>query len=325
MTGRWRRQGRRAPVILTYQRVRPAPKRDPYGMSVTPEHLREQLAVLAASGRPVLDLTDLARRHAEGRVPPGAVAVTFDGGYAQTADAARILADLDLPATVFVTSHWLGAAAPWWDQLADLLLSESTLPDSVEVRIGERAYDIALGPPPGPVHDTWRHGDRPVPTPRHLAFDAIWTLLMAAARDEREEAVAKLDAALGPAPAVDDHRLLGAEELVAIRSRAPVSIGSHTASHLSLPRVPHRPRETEIAGARRGLEEIAGRPIAAIAYPYGHVDADIAAAARHNDHVVGVTRRAAPVVAGDDVMRLPRLAVGDWTGEELTRRLAAAG
>ena len=113
--------------VLMYHRVA-AVETDPYGQAVHPERFREQLAALREQ-HDVLSLEDLVRGLHERDYPDGAVAVTFDDGYADTLDTAcPAAAALDVPVHVFVTTGPIEAGAPvfWWDELAALAVPRAT-------------------------------------------------------------------------------------------------------------------------------------------------------------------------------------------------------
>ncbi len=98
--------------ILTYHRVNDRHPGD--RMTVHPFAFREQMELLAASGRPVLRLAEaLGRLRGLGPpLPRGAVAITFDDGYRDNLEcAAPVLARLGLPATVFLVTERMGAEA----------------------------------------------------------------------------------------------------------------------------------------------------------------------------------------------------------------------
>lgn len=122
-TGRWltsRVQGRA--LILGYHRVWAAAD-DPHDLCVSPAHFAAQMAILRREAHP-LSLSELVSRWRAGRLPPRAVAVTFDDGYLDTLTTALpVLARESVPATVFVMTGCLGAA-PWWDAGAPLVDAE---------------------------------------------------------------------------------------------------------------------------------------------------------------------------------------------------------
>ncbi len=114
-TGRWLRS-RFTPhgLILGYHRVAEAGACAP-GMSVSPAHLAEQLDVVRRHCRPV-SLNELVHGLAEENLPPQAVAVTFDDGYAEVLQRAKpLLESYGIPATAFVVTGRLGRAFAWDD------------------------------------------------------------------------------------------------------------------------------------------------------------------------------------------------------------------
>ena len=110
-------------VILLYHRVADLPS-DPQLMAVTPRHFAEHLEVIRQSCRP-LRLHDLGEA-----LPDRSVVVTFDDGYADNLHHAKpLLAAHDVPATVFVTSGYVGSDREfWWDDLERILLETPSLP-----------------------------------------------------------------------------------------------------------------------------------------------------------------------------------------------------
>jgi peptidoglycan/xylan/chitin deacetylase (PgdA/CDA1 family) len=96
--------------ILTYHRVNDHHPTDRLTVSVAA--FRAQMERLVAEGRPVVPLRRmLPGLRGEAPVPEGAVAITFDDGYADNfTDALPILDRLRLPATFFVATGLMGTA-----------------------------------------------------------------------------------------------------------------------------------------------------------------------------------------------------------------------
>ena len=126
-------------IILMYHRVADETC-DPWGLCVAPRHFEQQMEVLRKSFS-VTPICQLAVFLAEGKVPRGSVAITFDDGYADNVHAAKtILERHELPATLFVVSKYVGGQIEfWWDELDRLLLQPGTLPDRFELNIGGRS------------------------------------------------------------------------------------------------------------------------------------------------------------------------------------------
>lgn len=83
--------------------------------SIAPAVFRAQMEALVAAGCPVLPLGAVADALEDGSsLPPDAVAITFDDGFLDFAEqAAPVLRDLGLPATVFLPTAKLGGREDW--------------------------------------------------------------------------------------------------------------------------------------------------------------------------------------------------------------------
>jgi peptidoglycan/xylan/chitin deacetylase (PgdA/CDA1 family) len=99
--------------ILTYHRVNEHHPDD--RMTVHPRSFLQQMEHLAASGRPVLRLSEaVARLSGAGpALSAGSVALTFDDGYRDNLEsAAPVLERFGFSATVFLVTRHMGAPAP---------------------------------------------------------------------------------------------------------------------------------------------------------------------------------------------------------------------
>jgi peptidoglycan/xylan/chitin deacetylase (PgdA/CDA1 family) len=84
-------------------------------LSVTAEQLRSLLGHVARSGHRVVSLRELL----EGLPEPNRIALTFDDGFTSVArGAAPVLAELGMPATLFLTTGFLGKDNRWPSQPA---------------------------------------------------------------------------------------------------------------------------------------------------------------------------------------------------------------
>lgn len=70
-----------------------------------------------------------------------------------------------------------------------------------------------------------------------------------------------------------------------------MTLGSHTATHASLPDVDPDPRATELRASRAWLESLTGAPVDLFAYPFGNRDAAGEAAARAAGYRAACTAR----------------------------------
>lgn len=255
-------------VVLVYHRVAET-RDDPYGQAVRPETFARHLERLARE-HPIRPLRDLVER----RYEDGAVAITFDDGYADNLTEALPIA-ATLPVTVFVTVEALGNGRFWWDEIAGLK------PD-LRARLHARLKGL-----PG---------------------------------RERRGCLATLARKDGS----DRGRPLTLDELRDLASRPGVEIGAHTLSHPSLARLPAVEQERELAGGRARLEELLGRPVTLLAYPFGK-PGDVSEAteslARRAGYRAAFTTVPRRLVPSSPRFALPRLTVHEWPAEALAKRV----
>jgi peptidoglycan/xylan/chitin deacetylase (PgdA/CDA1 family) len=133
-------------AILTYHSL------DSSGsvISISPAAFRAQMQWLASSGIPVLPLE-------QAWLQPGSIAITFDDGYANfLGEALPILDAHGFPATVFLSSAFLGKQNSWLDQQPGIprleILSRGDARDLVRrgVRFGAHGvhhHNLARLPP----------------------------------------------------------------------------------------------------------------------------------------------------------------------------------
>ncbi|HVW20370.1 MAG TPA: polysaccharide deacetylase family protein [Opitutaceae bacterium] len=312
-------------VILLYHRISEV-RPDPQWLAVAPSRFREQLAVLREIASPI-SMSQLADGLAAGKLPPRAVAVTFDDGYRDNLEAAKpALENFGVPATVFVASGYTaGGREFWWDEVERAFLEPGELPPRVEFDLGDKTAAFELGEArrytaqEAARHAGWNVTAANYPTRRHEIYGQVCELLRGETIERRERALQGLRAAAGLAEAAprETHGILDAEGVGRLARGGLVEVGAHTVNHPRLATLPPSDQEYEIEAGKRALERILGLPVAGLAYPFGdRADYDhhcIAAAARSG------YRWACANVAGVAWVRsgryeLPRILVRDWDG-----------
>jgi peptidoglycan/xylan/chitin deacetylase (PgdA/CDA1 family) len=97
-------------LILTYHAVEPGPAPLCLDRALFSEHLD----CLEECGARVLTISQLAAALRAGQIPGRAVAITFDDGFASVAhEAAPLLLERGIPATVFCVAGYLGKQNDW--------------------------------------------------------------------------------------------------------------------------------------------------------------------------------------------------------------------
>jgi peptidoglycan/xylan/chitin deacetylase (PgdA/CDA1 family) len=292
-------------VILGYHRVADGP--DPYQMSVSPERFGEQLAMLARLARP-MRLEELPTLLADARLPRRAVAVTFDDGYADTLHIAQpLLAQVGIPATVFVVSGAIGREL-WWDRLDRLVTLASESGRAFTLPVGQSTF-------------TWGERSRGSVASLRRAVYLELRPLEAPARDAALDRLSEVLAADEQQSSVGLRRVLTDAELHHLAASDLVRIGAHTVTHPPLSQLnPSRQRE-EIAGSRRALESLLGRPVTSFSYPFGDRAPGTAALVREAGYVCACQSRNAVVWRRTDRFALPRFWVPNWDGPRFGRWL----
>jgi peptidoglycan/xylan/chitin deacetylase (PgdA/CDA1 family) len=282
---------------------------DPFRLCVPPGLFARQLDALGRSFR-VLSVTDLLDRLAEDTLPPRAVALTFDDGYADARTAVDRIEALGMPATFFVNTEGLDAPRheSWEGLLEQLLLGTGRLPESFSLRRGETVIEAACA----------------TPEARRQLFDALHAHGYGLDAEGRADLVDQLRAWSGDAMTPrETHRVLNEGELRALAKRPGVEIGVHGAAHIALPLHAPSVQEHELRSARERLEGVLGIPVTSLAYAYGaHDERSVAIAARLGFRCSFSVSEAA-LLPWDDPLTLPRIDVGASDPQVLVARLEA--
>ena len=187
----------RSALILMYHSINKACM-DPWFLCVTPQHFREHLEVLRTySGH--TKLQELVQCLLEGQLAPRGVVMTFDDGYANNLEHAKpLLERYDIPATVFLTTGYIGVGREfWWDEVERVLLQPGTLPKVLRLDINGRSYEWELGDADFYAEERWRRESfwRPFaecPSSRQSIYISLWQLLQPLAENERQIVLNKL-------------------------------------------------------------------------------------------------------------------------------------
>jgi peptidoglycan/xylan/chitin deacetylase (PgdA/CDA1 family) len=316
-------------VILLYHRVIELPS-DPYRLCVTPQHFAEHLQVVRRLGHPE-SLGDLSRRLRDGTLRRQSVVVTFDDGYADCLENANPLLDrYDVPATLFVTSGYVGSDREfWWDELERVFLQPGTLPTTLALNLRGTVYEWELGTASQydldefSLHRHWNLSEPVDPGPRQGLFRSLYQTLHSLPEAERRKAITAVRTWAGsPACPRPAHRILSSSELVDLANDRLIEIGDHTATHPDLTGLPLTEQRSEIESSKTTLEDILGRPVSSFAYPHGARAKETVSIVKDVgfDHACSTIHDV--VWRGSDRFQLPRFRVLDWDGETFTERLS---
>lgn len=291
--------------ILLYHRVADLPS-DHHRLAVTPSVFRSQVEHLRKTWH-IVPLRTLAAAAAAGEIPERQVALTFDDGYLDNLEVvAPLLAELDVPATFFLTSE----ARPrerrfWWDVLEDALVGHRACPDAITIRTADWTDTLATQSP----------------AERRHAHDVLYGLFKISSPVVRDDLLDQLTAQTSVPLVSSVDRAMSADEVRRLCSYADIEIGAHTVHHPSLPALSADDCQRETQECRTALERLTERAVTSFAYPFGDVSAEAVEAAMAAGYSFAVTCEPRGLRRREHPLRLPRIPTQAESGEELDIRL----
>ena len=248
-----------------------------------------------------------ARRLASGSLDRDWCVITFDDGYLNNFESAwPVLRELDLPATIYLTSGFLDGQELWFDVARRALAAcqEPGATDATPPWVAERLAE-GLG--------AW---------PPTLELESTMRLLKRKNAADRMDTVQNFQAAgLNLPPAAAPMSWDQAREL----QRSGIELGAHTVQHPILSVLDRESQEAEIRGSIERLTEELGEPPTTFAMPNGSkadYNTDTLEVLRSLGIEAACTTRRGSCAPGCDLLQLPRLGVGSDSVSLLSARIA---
>ena len=242
-------------LILFYHRINMF-ERDYHQLCVSPENFRDQIQYLKEHYMLVRFEEDWNQLDSD------AVVITFDDGYLDNLQfALPILEELQVPATIFVSTGTMEQAKElWWDELEYLLLNGSHLPGYFQLEDSEFGYRWNTG--------TFEYRENCYRSIHHLMKNFVDP-------NKREEWMEQLWRWRGLERKARKENLTVSEDECRILARSKmISIGAHTVNHPSLAVLNRAEQEKEIASSIDRLSDILGEQIILFSYPFGSYGAN---------------------------------------------------
>lgn len=256
----------------------------------------------------VLTLRDSARRLANSELPPRALAITFDDGYADNASIALpILRRHGLVATFFISTGFLDGGLMWNDAVIESVRSTTLASIDLEAFGLTRMMTQTVAQ-------------------RRAAVEALLPRLKYLEPGMRDDAVMRLSRGIGVSRLPSDLMMQAVQ--VQQLSRAGMEIGAHTVNHPILTSVPLAVAEGEIRAGRERLQELIDAPVDSFAYPNGRPREDYdgrhVAIVRRLGFAAAVSTAAGVARIGADLFELPRYSPWDQSNTRWMMRMAMA-
>jgi peptidoglycan/xylan/chitin deacetylase (PgdA/CDA1 family) len=219
------------------------------GICVSPEAFDAHVAYLSSQYTvlPLPEAVDRLRQHRA--LPPNAVAITFDDGYADNLAAARTLHRHGVVGTFYLTADCLADGQPFWPTEVKTIVSR--LPGPSVTITTPRTLTLALA-----TEDD-----------RYRAVKVLTKLCKGNVIPVREALRAELRALAG-LPCEPTATMLTwdqAREMV----RLGMDMGGHTLTHANLPSAGPADAWREIDGCRRAIRDRLGVEATQFSYPNG--------------------------------------------------------
>jgi peptidoglycan/xylan/chitin deacetylase (PgdA/CDA1 family) len=254
----------------------------------------------------VVDLVEGVSGLRNGNLPPRAAAITFDDGYANNLEvAAPILITRGLPATVFVTTGFIGGGCMWNDLVIEAVRGAPAILDLRDLDLGQHALRDFTA--------RRRTIDGLLDSIKYLDIDA---------RFAKAEAIAQRAGLDVQAPL-----MMNEQQLRSLQGKG-ITIGAHCVRHPILCKTPDSDAREEIRQSKRVLEGITGSPVRSFAYPNGRpgrdYDARHVAMVREAGFDVAVSTAWGAATAQSDPLQVPRVAPWDRSAFRYGGRLVRA-
>ncbi|UUY02947.1 polysaccharide deacetylase family protein [Svornostia abyssi] len=247
------------------------------------EDFEAQLSWLVRHARVVPADRVQAEAASRRRGAPFPIAITFDDDTtSHVAYALPVLRRRGLPATFFLNGIALGAPRRYWWELLQAGRAEGWAWSSLIPAASLRAAQASTGDAVGPYE--------------------VSVAVQEMDPEDRRAMAADLQERFGTsAPAG-----LGAPE-IRMLDDGTRSVGWHGYRHEPLSLLTPEALAAELDDGRRALEEVLGRTMRSIAYPYGRADQTTADAARERGFTTGFTTVPEAVRPSDDPLLLGRI------------------
>jgi peptidoglycan/xylan/chitin deacetylase (PgdA/CDA1 family) len=265
------------------------------GICVSPAAFAAHVAYLA-SHYSVLPLPEASDRLRNRRaLPENAVAITFDDGYADNLDAARVLQAHGISATFYITAGCLSGEAPFWPSELRRLIFGS-LVDEIMLTAAGRPISFPLR----------------TDAERRKAIRAASRLFKSNRIDVREALREELrqQIRIDPAPSP----MLTWDQLREMH-RMGMTIGAHTVTHPILPSAGPVDAQREIVEARARIQRELDDQVTMFSYPNGgaerYMTREIAAMVRQAGYDAATTSRNGFATNQSDLFALERVQVAE--------------
>ncbi len=276
-------------LVLTYHRV--LETYDAIINEIDAVQFTQQMETLAEYFN-VISLAEGVERLQAGTLAAGSVCITFDDGYRDNFDVALPILDaLDLPATFFVATGYLGDGMMWNDVIIE------SMRNTALQQLDLNEFDLG-------IHAINTEGQRIQLVDMLLGK---WKYKAVAERDQLAKRFQEL------ADVKLDQRIMMTEQEVVGLAKAGMEIGGHTINHPILAVTELSEAAKQIRECKRELETMINKPVRFFAYPNGRMGKDYLnehlSAVKEAGYLAALTTNDGYINHDADLYELPRVSV----------------
>lgn len=248
------------------------------------------MMALVARTFSVMPLVQAAEALERSCLPPRALAITFDDGYANNHDIAMpILQRHSLTATFFIATGFLDGGRMWNDTVIECLRRSAR--DNVDLEtLGLATVSLQSA------------------AARRQAIEQVIKIIKYTRPESREPLLSALHLACG-SPQLPQDLMMSSAQVLAMK-RGGMGVGAHTINHPILRTLSASEAEQEMRGSRVRLQQMMDDPIHTFAYPNGQPGTDYdeghVALARNLGFKTAVSTASGVSRPGDDMFQLKR-------------------
>jgi peptidoglycan/xylan/chitin deacetylase (PgdA/CDA1 family) len=258
----------------------------------------------------------VAAVRSERNIPQRAALITFDDGLMNNYTVAfPVLKELGIPATIFLTSDFIGTDRFFWFDDLYILLKHLC---QQENNLSYVEFVVEMGLPTCPA------GEFP-----YFQLVNHMKRLPAAVRDDLLGCL-RQKVSIDVGQYSEDFCALGWDEVKIMQTSGLIEFGAHTASHEILTNLDEKGLEREVTASRGFLEKHLGRPVLSFCYPNGGSELDFTRNHREflarSEFLCAFSSENRLNRDNEDMFALGRIPVGnDLTAQPELFRLSTAG
>jgi peptidoglycan/xylan/chitin deacetylase (PgdA/CDA1 family) len=238
------------PVIVRYHSVSQGNDLISDGITVPPRVFEQQVSYFAKHFKPILMDTLIDCVQDRRRFPENAILFTFDDGYADNYQAARVLKKYGMTGVFYITAGCIESQERFWVGEIHHLLGK-TNKNSVHLKVRDNQFDAFLS-------------DSTRAEPIQRLTQLIKTVDVRTREIIREELRKQLD----DVPPLENNLMLTWQRLSEMVAMG-MEIGGHTMTHCNLPSATNEEAWNEVLQCKVLLEERLGINVRHFAYPNG--------------------------------------------------------